>query len=263
MDQIFNQNKKVRKIIQQVSEVAQYLWDRGWAERNAGNISVNINHLLNEKIEFNNQYPFIQLPQHYPSLANQVFFVTGTGKRMRDLARSPEQNALFIKISEDGSHYQILKDDPHEFFPTSELPTHLSIHQQIVEHGKNEKVILHAHVLELIALTHYPENTSTEAINKIIWSMHPETRMFLPEGIGFIPYTKPGSVEIAEKTLKAFENHRLVLWEKHGIFASGVDVLDAFDNLDIVSKSAKIWFLCKQAGFDPEGLSEKQINEII
>jgi len=263
MNQIFNQNKEIRKVVQQVAEVAQYLWDRGWAERNAGNISVNINHLVTEKPDDLNQYTVHHLPQQYPLLANHLFFVTGTGKRMRDLARSPEKNAIFIKISSDGSHYQILKNKTTDFLPTSELPTHLAIHQQIAESGRHEKVIMHAHVLELIALTHFPENTSAKAINKIIWGMHPETKMFLPEGLGFVPFTKPGSVEIAKKTLQEFENHKLVLWEKHGIFASAENVMDAFDNIDIASKSAKIWFMCKQAGFDPVGLSPQQINELI
>ena len=39
-------NKKVKKILFEVSEVADYLWQRGWAERNAGNISVNIDHFI-------------------------------------------------------------------------------------------------------------------------------------------------------------------------------------------------------------------------
>ena len=37
-------NKKVKKILFEVGEIADYLWQRGWAERNAGNISVNINY---------------------------------------------------------------------------------------------------------------------------------------------------------------------------------------------------------------------------
>ena len=32
--------------------------------------------------------------------------------------------------------------------------------------------------------------------------MHPETVMFVPKGVGFVPYMLPGSVEIATETLK-------------------------------------------------------------
>lgn len=265
MKKLITQNKKIKKTILQVAEVALYLWQKGWAERNAGNISVNINHLIKNEIDDLSQYPKFELQEKYPQLANHYFFVTGTGKRMRDMARSPLKNALIIKVSENGdSYYLILKNKQKEagYLPTSELPTHLSIHQQIKTQGRKEKVILHAHALELIALTHSPEVKSKEVINNIVWGMHPEAMTFIPKGVGFVPYTIPGSVEIAKKTLQEFKHHDVVLWEKHGVFAIGDDVFETFDSIDIVSKSAKIWFMCKQAGFEPEGLTEKQLEEI-
>ena len=41
MQDIF-QKKEIRALTEELSEVAGYLWERRWAERNAGNISVNI-----------------------------------------------------------------------------------------------------------------------------------------------------------------------------------------------------------------------------
>lgn len=35
-------NNSISGIISQIAEVAGYLWERGWAERNGGNISYNI-----------------------------------------------------------------------------------------------------------------------------------------------------------------------------------------------------------------------------
>ncbi len=265
MKSILKQNKKIEKIILQVAEVAQYLWQNGWAERNAGNISVNIDHLVSGDLDDLNKYPHFKLPDRYPQLANKYFFVTGTGKRMRDLARQPQKNALIIKISEDGEAYRMLsrhKQNVPEFMPTSELPTHLAIHEQIVEHGKKEKVIIHTHANELVALTHSKQAKSKESVNKIIWGMHPEAMVFIPKGVGFVPYVMPGSVEIAKKTLTEIHEHNVVLWEKHGVFAIGENVFDTFDSIDIVSKSARIWFTCKQAGFDPEGLSDEQLAEL-
>lgn len=265
MEQILKQNKKIEKIILQVAEVAQYLWQKGWAERNAGNISVNINHLVVGELDDVNKYPVFELPESYPELSNKYFFVTGTGKRMRDLARSPLKNALIVKITEDGNSYHIFsrhKYNVPDFMPTSELPTHLSIHQQIAARGSNEKVIIHTHANELVALTHSPQIKTREQVNNIVWSMHPEAMVFIPKGVGFVPYTIPGSIDIANITLKEFKNHDVVLWEKHGVFAIGESVFDTFDSIDIVSKSAKIWFMCKQAGFEPEGLTEKQLMEL-
>ena len=265
MKGILKQNKKLKDIISQVTEVAQYLWEKGWAEHIAGNISVNIDDLMDGEFQDDANCPILSLPDSYPDLSNKYFLVTGTGRRMCDLARWPKRNALIIKISEDGGSYHIFtlnkKDEP-ELKPTSELATHLSIHQQIAKRGSNEKVIIHTHATELIALTHCQEIKSKQLINNIIWGMHPEVMAFIPKGIGFVPYTIPGSVEIAMNTLDEFKDHDVVLWEKHGVFAIGENVIDTFDSIEIVSKSAKIWFMCKQSGFEPEGLTKEQINEL-
>ena len=42
-------NDKLECQIADVAEVAGYLWQRGWAERNGGNISVNITDLLTDE----------------------------------------------------------------------------------------------------------------------------------------------------------------------------------------------------------------------
>jgi rhamnulose-1-phosphate aldolase len=138
--------------------------------------------------------------------------------------------------------------------PTSELPAHLAIHGMLLERKPQHTTVIHTHATELIALTHIKEFTSSEKINKLLWAMHPETAMFVPEGTGFVPYSVPGTQEIAEATVKELENHPMVIWEKHGVFATGHSVTEAFDIIDIMSKSAKIFFMVKQSGFEPEGL---------
>jgi len=92
--------------------------------------------------------------------------------------------------------------------------------------------------------------------------MHPETMLFVPKGVGFVKYTTPGTEEIAFDTIKVLRNFQVALWEKHGVFAIGEDVLDTFDNIDILAKSAKIFFLTKSAGYEPEGLSNKELEKL-
>jgi rhamnulose-1-phosphate aldolase len=82
-------NKALKSVILELAETAGYLWQRGWAERNAGNISVNINDLITQEIPELNSIPFFELSKTYPKLAGACFLVTGTGKRMRDLAQKP------------------------------------------------------------------------------------------------------------------------------------------------------------------------------
>ncbi len=257
--------KKVKKIIMEVTEVAQYLWMSGWAERNAGNISVNINDLVDDDFEIDlENYNNFKLEKSFPALANMVFFVTGTGKRMRDLARKPLKNALIIKLDETGSSYWIIshRKDEKNFLPTSELPTHLAIHEKFILTGSKNKVVMHAHINELVALTHIKEFTTTEALNKVLFSMHPETIIFIPKGIGFVEYTTTGSVEIAEKTLKLVDKYDVILWEKHGVFAVGEDVLATFDMIDMIAKAAKIYFMVRWAGYQPEGISEEELKAL-
>ena len=266
MFEILKQKPKLEKQILQVGEIAQYLWQNGWAERNAGNISVNVHEYLEDNdFEDLNEYPVFALSTVYSELAGKYFFVTGTGKRMRDLARAPMKNAIIIRIADDGASYTMIsrfKSETYEFRPTSELPTHLGIHQLIARRGSKEKVIIHTHANELVALTHNPQFKSAEALNHMLWGMHPEAMVFVPKGIGFVPYILPGSQEIALETIKNLQNHDIVLWEKHGVFAIGESVLDTFDTIDIIAKSAKIYFMCKNAGFEPEGLSIEQLNEL-
>ena len=40
------ENSALMAEIERIAEVAGYLWTRGWAERNGGNISVNVTTLL-------------------------------------------------------------------------------------------------------------------------------------------------------------------------------------------------------------------------
>lgn len=265
MKNILKENPKVQELILEVAELAQYLWNYGWAERNAGNISVNINEICDaDDVDFGD-HPVYSLAEPFPELANCLFFVTGTGKRMRDLAREPLKNAALIKLSEQGDKYAIItqkKKNRYNFRPTSELPTHLSIHQMIARRGSDEKVIIHTHPNELVALTHSPLFKSAEALNTLLWGMHPEAFVFVPKGIGFVPYIVPGSQDIAKATVEQLKDHNVVMWEKHGIFSIGPEVFDTFDVIDILAKSARIYFMCKSGGFEPEGLNNEQLMEL-
>ncbi|MEI8047063.1 MAG: rhamnulose-1-phosphate aldolase [Bacteroidota bacterium] len=265
MKELLNRNKALKKISNEMAEVAGYLWQRGWAERNAGNISVNITEIMDLEISDFSIFPFFSLPTRYPNLSGYCFFVTGTGKRMRDLARKPVKNTLILKLNQEGNGYWILsqKLNDNNFLPTSELPTHLGIHQMIGLRGSAEKVVMHAHTTELITLTQSREFCNEQTINKLLWGMHPETIIFVPKGIGFVPYILPGTADIATETIKALQNHRVALWEKHGVFAIGESLGDTFDVIDILAKSARILFMCRSANIVPDGFSDKQLAELM
>lgn len=260
------ENTEVKALFGKVSGIAQILWERGWAERNAGNFSVNITGLFpGRELERLSAYPAIPLMKSYPSLGRTLFLISGTGTRMRDMAKNPAENCCFVYVGDSASSCHIVGQGTEKvpIQPTSELAAHLAIQQQLLQNGSGETVVLHAHVTELIALTQLAPFTSEEAVNSLIWRMHPETLLFLPDGVGFIPYTLAGTENIAMATLKGFEKHKVVLWEKHGCMSIAKTLPEAFDHLDILAKSAKIYFLCKSTGLEPEGLTIAQLKEIV
>ena len=258
-------DKKFRKMAKEVAQVADCLWINGWAERNAGNISVNVSQITGVNTRNPGDHPDFPLPLAFPELAGMSFFLTGTGKRMRDLARKPFRNTVLMTVNPEGTSYRMIrlnKIPGQDIQPTSELPTHLAIHQMIAQRKSGEKAVIHTHATEVIALSQSPALKTKEALNSILWGMHPETMVFIPEGVGLVPYTLPGTTDIASLTVSELQQHDVVIWEKHGVFAIGNAVADVFDLIDIVCKSARIWFLCKSAGYDPEGLTGEQLTEL-
>jgi rhamnulose-1-phosphate aldolase len=252
----------LKKTVFEITDTARYLWEKGWAERNAGNISVNITGLLSvQELERFNNSTIRPLPVSYSSLANQILIVTSAGSRMRDLAKKPWDHLCLLKMDASGTHFKQWPEKGRE--PTSELSTHLAVHDMLIRTKSTKKALVHTHATELIALTQIREFCSTEAMNRLLWSMHPETIMFIPEGLGFLPYELPGTSGIADATAKTLEDHPVALWEKHGILGIGTTAADAFDTIDILAKSARIFFLVKSAGYEPEGLTKGQLNELV
>ena len=261
MKSILEGRPALKAEVEKIAEVAGYLWQNGWAERNGGNITVNVTDLVDDEIR---QLPaiskVIQIGVELPALKGCYFYCKGTGKRMRDLARWPMDNGSIIRILDDCASYVIIADNP--VMPTSELPSHLTVHASLIEKGSNYKDTVHTHPIELVAMSHSKKFLGKDVLTKILWSMIPETKAFCPLGLGIVPYQLPGSKALADATLQELEDYDVVMWEKHGVFAKGLDVMDAFDQIDVLSKSAKIYIDAKAMGFEPEGMSDEQLAEM-
>lgn len=251
-------------LVREVAEVAGILWERGWAESNAGNITVDLSDAMPPAARGDAPDSRIALPRAYAQLAGRCFLVTGSGRRMRDLARDPFGHATLLAINEDGTAATLFLPSgaAPSFAPTSELAAHLAIHEALRARGDAARTVLHSHATELIALTHHAGANNEDALNTLLWRMHPEAVIFLPEGVGLVPYARTGSEALAEATVTALARHNVVIWEKHGVLAVGGTPHAALDRIDIVAKSARIWFLCRNADYDPEGLSAAQVAEL-
>lgn len=262
MNSILENRPALKAQIDAVAEVAGYLWLKGWAERNGGNITVNITEWVDNAMR---ALPAISEPKaigtHLPRLKGCWFYCKGTGKRMRDLARDPMANGSIIRILDDCEHYEIVADVP--VAPTSELPSHLAVHDYLLAKGSPYRASLHTHPIELVALTHCKKWMEKDAATRMLWSMIPETKAFCPRGLGMVPYMLPSSVELAEATIRSIDDdYDVVMWEKHGVFAVDTDIMSAFDQVDVLNKSAQIYISSRNMGFEPDGMTDAQMKEL-
>lgn len=90
MKSILDGHIELANEVAKVAEVAGYLWQKGWAERNGGNITVNVTDFVDDEIR---QMPAIsdvkQIGVTLPCLKGTYFYCKGTNKRMRDLTANP------------------------------------------------------------------------------------------------------------------------------------------------------------------------------
>jgi rhamnulose-1-phosphate aldolase len=255
-------NKLVTEEIKKVSEVAGYLWQRQWRERNAGNISVNLTGLIDIKNSDTQGKTYVKT--NLPAESSQmVIFISGTGERLRELVDIPAEVSCIIYIDKNAEGYFIVWGGANKpnLRPTSEFVSHLGIHLANAKAGNNFRCVLHTHPIELIAISHHPElGTNETALNKALWSMLPEIRVFVPKGIAITPYELPGSEALANLTIEGLKTRDVILWSKHGALAVGRDALEAFDYIDVANKGALIYMKCLQSGFEPVGMTDEEMK---
>ena len=68
----------LKSVIDQIAEVTGYLWQKGWAERNGGNITVNITEFASEEIaSLPAIAPVQQIGKVLPYLRGKYFYAKG------------------------------------------------------------------------------------------------------------------------------------------------------------------------------------------
>ena len=225
---------RLKHALKSVRRVAGWLWDRGWAEWGAGNISVNINHLIYDS-------PEVEKPGVLSLL------ISTSGSRMRQMAKKPENQLCIVNI-ETGQEpviVPIAKSYPTPV-PTSELHSHVLVHETLLKYRPEHKAVLHTHPAEIIALSQSALASNEKTLNEKLCAVLPELKIYLPEGIALVPFFEPGSIELARASAQSLSGHRVAIWEKHGIMATGPDLEEAFDAVDLVVKAAKVWFMLEK-----------------
>jgi len=193
--------------------VAAELSRRGWAEANAGNISIRLG--------------------DGPVLS--ALLVKRANTRMRDLARDPADGLCLLRFGAGDRSYSVV---PKDAKPSSELPTHVAVHDMLARFRHHDRVVVHTHPTALISLTHRFPNP--RQLIRLLLSMHTEAPVLLQDRLTALPFLPPGSSSLGRATASALEQFSAVIWPGHGIVAVGRNAASALDLIELTEKAAQI-----------------------
>ncbi|MCX8641142.1 MULTISPECIES: rhamnulose-1-phosphate aldolase [unclassified Gilliamella] len=238
------------------------MWLKGWDERNGGNVSLRL--LDTDVVSFQGDFyanpRHVSLTQDVAKLANQYFIVTGSGKFFRNVILDPADTLAIVKIDEQGKGYYIMWGLINGGLPTSELAAHLQSHIVRMEKSQGkDRVIMHCHATNLIALTYVLE-LDTAVITRLLWEMSTECLVVFPDGVGVVPWMVPGKDEIGYATAQQMAKHTLVLWAFHGVFGTGPTLDEAFGLIDTAEKSAEVLVKVLSMGGKRQTISTEQFR---
>lgn len=251
----------LEKLVDTVGRTARDLWLRGWAERNAGNLSYRLSPEDLSGTELR-QEPWQELGADLPSVAGERFLLTAAGSFFRDLDGLSSRDLGVIEVDESGCRYRTVWGYEDGGGPTSELLPHLQIHAARIrtnQHG--DRAILHTHPTNLIALT-YALPLTTHDLTRLLWEMHTECIVVFPMGCAFLDWRLPGSEDQARATERVFEKRTLAVWEQHGAVAVGPDFKTAFGLVETAEKAAGIYLKAAALGPVSRRLGTTQLTAL-
>jgi len=255
-------NGDLQRILTEIAEVSQYIWESGWSAANGGNLSVDATDAVSQSDFPATDATPVPLPVVVPALAGRSLFVTVSGSRFRDVPRHPSKSLLLLRVSGDGASYEVLwGGDGGSGKPTLEFIPHLKVHGYLRSRDLPQRVVLHTHPQHLIAMTHLPEYRSPD-FERVLQTSQTTAKVFLGEGVGMAKYMVMGSEQLADKTVDLLRGRRAVIWERHGCLAIGSDVLEAFDVTDLLEKAAQVFLICVTSGYEPKRMSPDEITAL-
>ena len=223
----------------------------GWHERNGGNLTYR---MKPEDVEecrpffHPNTNGWTPLGLTAANLAGEYFIATGSGKFMRNVPLSPENNICIVEIDDAGDCFRIVWGLEDGGVPTSEFASHLLNHsvKKSVTCGTH-RVMYHAHPANIIALTFVLPLTPRD-FSRALWKNISECPIVFPEGVGVVPWMVPGRLEIAIASSEQMKVFDAIIWAHHGIFCSGPDFDTAFGLMHTIEKSAEIFIKASSCG---------------
>jgi len=253
------------EILTGIGEAGLRMTEIDAAEAGAGNISVCFADAVDLTGAFDATREIL-LPYPSPALAGHTVVITGSGCRLRSLAKDPERNLGVVVVHDGGMAGTLHYATQGEFTrPTVEFNSHLAVHEDHVRRrGVTFHAIVHAQPLHLTLLSNVPEYQHTAALNDRLLRWQAETIVHLAEGIGYLPFMVPGSDELTMANLASLRHHQLVLWAKHGVMArSDVSVLAACDRIEYAETAARYDYLNLAIGSRATGLTDAELSRVV
>ena len=227
--------------VEEMIRTVTNMYDHGWDERNGGNVSLMIEEdQVREYLDTDAVIRSIPIGFKAPSLAGKYFLVTGTGKYFKNVQYDPEKNLGLFRIAADGETAELLWGYSDGGRPTSELPTHLMSHAARLEVNSQNRVVMHCHPANLLAMT-YVHTLDEREFTRTLWQMCTECIVVFPDGVNVLPWMLCGTNEIGEATAEKMNTARLVVWSQHGIYGAGVDLDETFGLIETAEKAAEIY----------------------
>jgi len=247
------------KTVKKFCEITDLCYNRGWDERNGGNVSVIIDEpevlgfLQNQSAK-----RVLPLESDIPELVGKYILVTGTGKYFRKVSKDPEETLGIVRINEDRTA-DIVWGFADGGRPTSEFSTHLLAHSVRHKADKNHRVVIHSHPVNTIAMT-FVHPLDSKSFTLSLWQMITESIVVFPDGVGVLEWMICGNKEIGEASAELLKDRRLVIWAHHGIFGTGSDLDETFGLVETVEKAAEIYMKINKSAITPgipvDGLKE-------
>ncbi len=217
------------------------MYNHGWDERNGGNVSLLLEENdLADYLDLALVHRTIPTGFEAPKLEGKYFLVTGTGKYFKNVQYEPCRNLGIVRLTEGGRNAELLWGftDGGKF--TSEFPAHMMSHVARMKVDPENRVIMHCHPANLLAMT-YVHSLDEREFTRTLWQMCTECIVVFPDGVNVLPWMLCGTNEIGEATARKMETARLVVWAQHGIYGAGKDLDETFGLIETTEKAAEIW----------------------
>ena len=217
------------------------MYSHGWDERNSGNISLMLSESeVSEYADVNHVLRTMPTGFNAPDVEGRYFLVTGTGKYFKNVQYEPAVNLGLVKIADGGRNAQLLWgfSDGGNF--TSEFPAHMMSHAARLSVNPNNRVIMHCHPTNLLAMT-YIHSLDERAFTRTLWQMCTECIIIFPDGVNVLPWMLCGTNEIGGATAEKMKTARLVVWAQHGLYGAGENLDEAFGLIEKAEKAAEIY----------------------